>query len=207
MTLALPSSRVDPVHRAASSLSAVAATASPNESQLIAGCKAGDRRAQRTVYERYSPLMLAVARRYTARDSDAEDVLVEAFFKVFDKIGSFRENGSFEGWIRRIVVNQALMLLRKKHALKQAGELADVNPAAFAVPAAAADQLAEADILNLLDRMPIGYRTVFNLYVIEGYKHREIAEMLDISINTSKSQLILAKKRLREQLEALGYGR
>jgi len=97
------------------------------------------------------------------------------------------------------------MLLRKKHALKQASELSDVNPTAFSVPAEAADRLAEADIMNLLDRMPPGYRTVFNLYVVEGYKHREIAELLEISINTSKSQLILAKKRMREQLEALGY--
>jgi len=176
-----------------------------NEQQLISGCKANDRRSQRAVYDRFSPVMLAVARRYTARDADAEDVLVTAFFKVFDKIGTFTDSGSFEGWIRRIVVNEALMLLRKKHALKQASELSDVNPTAFSVPAEAADRLAEADIMNLLDRMPTGYRTVFNLYVVEGYKHREIAELLDISINTSKSQLILAKKRMREQLEALGY--
>ena len=176
------------------------------EQQLITGCKANERRAQRVVYDRYSPVMLAVARRYTARDADAEDVLVSAFFKVFDKISSFTESGSFEGWIRRIVVNEALMLLRKKHALKHAAEIEDVGPANFSVPAEAASRLAEADIMNLLDRMPIGYRTVFNLYVVEGYKHREIAELLGISINTSKSQLILAKKRMREQLTSLGYG-
>ncbi len=97
------------------------------------------------------------------------------------------------------------MLLRKKHALKRAAELTEVNPASYSVPAAAAERLAERDILRLLDGLPTGYRTVFNLYVIEGYKHREIAELLKISINTSKSQLILAKKRLREQLEKLGY--
>lgn len=176
------------------------------EQQLITGCKANERRAQRAVYDRYSSVMLAVARRYTARDTDAEDVLVTAFFKVFDKIGTFTDSGSFEGWIRRIVVNEALMLLRKKHALKHASELENVNPTSFSVPAEAASRLAEADIMNLLDRMPVGYRTVFNLYVVEGYKHREIAEMLGISINTSKSQLILAKKRMREQLTALGYG-
>jgi len=176
-----------------------------DEPQMIAGCKARDRRTQRAVYERYSPLMLAVARRYTSRDADAEDVLVTAFFKVFDKIGSFKENGSFEGWIRRIVVNEALMLLRKKHALKQAAELGDVNPAAFSIPPSATERLAEADIMRLLDTMPVGYRTVFNLYVVEGYKHREIAELLDISINTSKSQLILAKKRMRQELEKMGY--
>jgi RNA polymerase sigma-70 factor (ECF subfamily) len=175
------------------------------EEELIAGCRANDRRAQRAVYDRYAPLMGAVARRYCHRDADAEDVVVGAFYRVFSKIDSFRESGSFEGWIRRIVVNEALMLLRKKYALKRASELTDVNPSHYAIPARAAERLAEQDILNLLDAMPVGYRTVFNLYVIEGYKHREIAELLGISINTSKSQLILAKKRLREQLERLGY--
>ena len=175
------------------------------EQELIAGCKANDRKAQRAVYDRFSPLMGAVARRYCHRDADAEDVLVSAFFKVFDKIDTFNEEGSFEGWIRRIVVNEALMLLRKKHALKRASELTEVNPASYAIPAAAAERLAERDILDLLDKLPVGYRTVFNLYVVEGFKHREIADLLEISINTSKSQLILAKKRLREQLEKLGY--
>ena len=172
---------------------------------MIDGCRANDRRVQRTVYDHFSPLMSAVARRYCRRDADADDVLVAAFFRVFDKIDSFSENGSFEGWIRRIVVNEALMLLRKKHALKQPTELSEVKPSSFAIPATAADRLAEQDILDLLDTMPTGYRTVFNLYVIEGYKHREIAEQLGISINTSKSQLILAKKRLREQLVKMGY--
>lgn len=164
-----------------------------------------DRRVQRAVYDRFSPLMAAVARRYCRRDADADDVLVSAFFKVFDKIDTFGGEGSFEGWIRRIVVNEALMLLRKKHALVKAADLTEIKPVYFSIPAEAAEILAERDILKLLDGMPFGYRTVFNLYVVEGYKHREIAEQLDISINTSKSQLILAKKRLREQLEKLGY--
>ena len=172
---------------------------------MIEGCKSGNRRAQRAVYDRYSPVMMAVARRYTARDADAEDILVSGFFKVFNRIDSFADTGSFEGWIRRIVVNEALMLLRKNHALKQASDIADVNPNYFATPADANQQLAEADIMAELDKMPVGYRTVFNMYVIEGYKHREIAELLDISINTSKSQLILAKKRMREQLLKIGY--
>lgn len=172
---------------------------------MIAGCKAQDRRAQRATYEHFAPLMGAVARRYCLREADADDVLVSAFFKVLDKINTFNESGSFEGWIRRIVVNEALMLLRKKHALRRATEISEVNPTSFAIAPAAAHRLAERDILELLDTMPVGYRTVFNLYVVEGYKHREIAELLGISINTSKSQLILAKKRMREQLEKMGY--
>ncbi|OAV45464.1 RNA polymerase sigma factor [Lewinella sp. 4G2] len=175
------------------------------EQEMVQGCKRKDRRTQRAVYDRYSSTMLGVARRYTNRDTDAEDVMVSGFFKAFDKIASFKEDGSFEGWIRRIVVNEALMLLRKKHALKQATEIADVNPQYFSTPASATASLSEADILHQLDLMPVGYRTVFNLYVVEGYKHREIADMLGISINTSKSQLILAKKRMRDQLSQLGY--
>ena len=183
------------------------ATSSVNPFDLIAGCKRQNRRAQQAVYERYAPTMSAVARRYAPTDADADDILVSAFYKVFDKIDTFTDDGSFEGWIRRIVVNESLMLLRKKHALRRASELSDVNPTHFAVEASAPANLGEADILELLDKLPLGYRTVFNLYVIEGYKHREIAEELGISINTSKSQLILAKKRLREQLENLGYQR
>ncbi|MEL7378046.1 MAG: sigma-70 family RNA polymerase sigma factor, partial [Bacteroidota bacterium] len=113
--------------------------------------------------------------------------------------------GSFEGWVRRIMVNEALMKLRKKHALKLASDLEDINPNQFSQAAQIDDQLARQDILALLDQLPTGYRTVFNLYVIEGYKHREIADMLGISINTSKSQLIVAKKRLREALEKINY--
>lgn len=149
--------------------------------------------------------MLGVIRRYVSRLDEAEDLLVEGLFRAMDKIDSFNEQGSFEGWIRRIVVNEALMFLRKKHALKQASEISDVNPLYFSQRPRASDDLAAQDILDLLDQLPAGYRTVFNLYVIEGYKHREIAELMDISINTSKSQLILAKQRMRQLLQAVNY--
>lgn len=149
--------------------------------------------------------MLGVIRRYVSRLDEAEDLLVEGLFKVMDKVDTFSGQGSFEGWIRRIVVNEALMYLRKNHALKQASELSDVNPTVFSQRPRAHEDLAAQDILDLMDQLPTGYRTVFNLYVIEGYKHREIAELMDISINTSKSQLILAKQRLRRLLKAMNY--
>ncbi|MCB0638390.1 MAG: RNA polymerase sigma factor [Lewinella sp.] len=173
------------------------------EAALIQACKANDRQAQQQLYERFSPVMFGVCLRYVSRREDAEDVLVEAFFKVFDNLDQFQGNGSFEGWIRRIVVNEALMFLRKKHALKNAYEIQEH----FDLPDQPhiVNDLATQDILGLLAQLPNGYRTVFNLYVLEGYKHREIAEMLDISINTSKSQLILAKKRLRELLTQMNY--
>ena len=165
---------------------------------LIDGLRREDRRAQRRLYERYSGLFFAVCLRYLKRADAAEDAMIDGFFKVMTKIGTYTGEGNFEGWMRRVMVNECLMRLRKRKSLGMTVELADhqLPPE----PAEALEALAEADLLRLLDRLPTGYRTVFNLYVIEGYKHREIAEQLGISINTSKSQLILAKKRLREFL-------
>lgn len=175
------------------------------ENDIIKGCQRGDRSAQKALYDRYAPKMLGVIRRYVSRLDEAEDLLVEGLFKVLDKIDTFQEQGSFEGWIRRIIINETLMQLRKKHALKQAVEMGEVNPNFFSQAPKAIGRLEAQDILDLLDQLPIGYRTVFSLYVLEGYKHREIAELLDISINTSKSQLILAKQKLRQRLEIMNY--
>jgi RNA polymerase sigma-70 factor (ECF subfamily) len=164
------------------------------EIELIQACKNKNPRAQKLLWEKYSPNMFGVCKRYVKNLEDAEDVLVEGFFKVMTKIDMYSGNGSFEGWIRRIVVNEALMFLRKKHNFNRTVEINDNLDHKTTVTIE--DELQAQDILNLLSKLPTGYRTVFNLYVIEGYKHREIAEELGISINTSKSQLILAKKRL-----------
>ena len=127
---------------------------------------------------------------------DAEDVMIESFYKIFSKISQYKGQGSFEGWMKRIVINESLMHIRKKNNLNLHIELEKAYDAKE--DAVAVDQLQYEEVLSLLEELPHGYRTIFNLYVIEGYKHREIAELLKISINTSKSQLILAKKRLRE---------
>ena len=168
------------------------------EAELIKGCRRGDRLAQKMLYERFAPKMFGVCKRYVRSREDAEDVLVEGFFKVYDNIDKFRGQGSFEGWIRRIVVNQALMSLRKKHNFQLTVEVSNIE---VQTGINVEDELAAEDIMNLLNKLPVGYRTVFNLYVVEGYKHREIAEIMGISINTSKSQLILAKKRLRSLIK------
>lgn len=173
------------------------------EQELIIRCQQNDALAQRKLYESYSPVMLGVCRRYIRRLEDAEDVLVEAFCKVFKHLSQYTGNGSFEGWIRRIVVNESLMFLRKKHALKNSFEIQDHFDLRDDQNMEA--ELAAKDIIYLLNQLPNGYRTIFNLYVLEGYKHREIAEELGISINTSKSQLILAKKRLQTLLINVGY--
>ncbi len=172
------------------------------EQELIKACRKRHRKAQKTLYERYTPKMFGICRRYVKRHEDAEDVLVEAFFKVLTNIDQYKGEGSFEGWIRRIVVNECLMFLRKKHNFHLTLEIADFDMPNYYT---AQQDLEADDILNVLDQLPTGYRTVFNLYVLEGYKHREIAELLGISINTSKSQLILAKKKLKQALENLQY--
>ncbi|RME09426.1 MAG: sigma-70 family RNA polymerase sigma factor [Bacteroidetes bacterium] len=165
-----------------------------SEKELIQACRANDRKAQKALYDRYAPVMLAICRRYVGVLEDAEDVMVEGFFKVFSKIDSYKGEGSFEGWIKRIMVNEALMFLRKNNPLKFSEELND-RMRGVEMPGIESRLTAE-QIIALLDELPPGYRTVFNLFVIEGYKHREIADELGISINTSKSQLILAKARM-----------
>ena len=168
------------------------------ENEIIEGCKNQSRQAQKALYDHFSPIMFGVCKRYCKNREDAEDVLINGLFKAMNNIHQYQGNGSFEGWIRRIVVNEALMFLRKRQKITVEIEEYHVGaPTGGTIE----DELAAQDILSLLEYLPTGYRTVFNLYVLEGYKHREIAEMLGVSINTSKSQLILAKKRLRELLE------
>ncbi len=169
-----------------------------NEKDLIIACKQKDRKAQKLLFDRYSAKLLGICRRYVKTEANAEDVMIEGMFKILTKIDQYHGNGSFEGWMRRVVVNEALMFLRKAHNFNMTVEINNIEvPSQVSVE----DDLAAEEILNLMDKLPTGYRTIFNLYVVEGYKHREIAEMLDISINTSKSQLILAKKRLKTMIE------
>lgn len=170
--------------------------------ELIQACKKNDPLAQKELYTRYSPLLLGVCFRYLKNRQDAEDVLIEGFMKVFTRIDQYSGEGSFEGWMRRIMVNEALMFLRKNNPLTHAVDASEIPLSNEQWNAE--DRLMEADVLRLLDQLPTGYRTIFNLYVIEGYKHREIGEMLGISIHTSKSQLIQARNRLSQLLENRG---
>ncbi|MFN4256465.1 MAG: RNA polymerase sigma factor [Saprospiraceae bacterium] len=165
------------------------------ERDLIERCLAGERTAQKVFYERYSPLMFSVCRRYLRKREDAEEALVNGLFKALTNLHSYQFAGSFEGWVRKIVVNEALMLLRKTQPLVFPGDEFQIpdQPDSFNIEA----DISAREILELLDQLPNGYRTVFNLYVLEGFKHHEIAEQLGISINTSKSQLILAREKLK----------
>ena len=177
-----------------------------NEKQLIKKSASGDRGAQRRLYEKYSPKMLGVCRRYVKDVQFAEDVMIKGFVKVFKSLDSFRYEGSFEGWIRRIMVRESISHLRRNQFLVYDG--ATVVQATSRAGDTGDEWDAEY-IQSFIDALPDGYRTVFTLYAIEGYKHAEIAEMLAISESTSKSQLFKARKFLQEQLvneNIVGYG-
>lgn len=169
------------------------------EQELIKGCKKQDRRAQKYLYDRYAPILLGICRRYVKQMEDAEDVMLESFYKIFSNIDQYEGKGSFEGWLKRISVNESLMFLRKKHNFNLSIESNHLELAGDGI--GVEEMLFEQDILEVMDSLPTGYRTIFNLYVIDGLKHREIADELGISINTSKSQLIQAKRKLASLLK------
>ncbi len=175
-------------------------TNASNIEDLIERCRQEDRSAQQALYERYAPMLLGLCRRYITQGDEAEDVMIEGFFKVFKNLDQFDGRGSFEGWMKRLMINEALMRLRKKKLIQV--ELNDQTSIPVEDHEFENLDIDSSEIIPLLDKLPEGYRTVFNLYVMEDFKHREIAELLQISINTSKSQLILAKKKLKQLIEA-----
>lgn len=171
-----------------------------NEHELITGCIREEAACQREVFNRYAGRMLGVCQRYARNPADAEDILQDAFIKVFDKMHQFKFEGSFEGWIRKIVVNTAL----KKYSLRRyekevvGYEIKDrdegiLEPGAYS-------HLSEKDLIELINNLPDGYRLIFNLYVIEGFQHEEIATMLNIQPGTSRSQLVKARMMLQKQI-------
>lgn len=171
------------------------------EAQLITALKRGESRAHKVVYERFAGKMMAVCTRYCANRADAEEVMLDGFMRVFEKIGQFREDGSFEGWVRRVMVTESLMFLRKNKQWRQEIPLEDVTVEPDYEWADTS--LNETDLLRLVNQLPDGYRTIFNLYAIEGYTHAEIAQMLGISEGTSKSQLSRARLLLQANLKKL----
>jgi len=169
------------------------------ESDLIKGCMDGNRRMQEELYHRFSPRMYAVCLRYAGNSEEAEDILQEGFIKVFKKLDSFRSEGSFEGWVRRIFVNTAIEHFRRKRYLMPVTEKEEntIEGKYLSV----LDDLAARDIMALVQELSPGYRTVFNLYVVEGYTHKEIGDMMGISEGTSKSQLSRAKVILQDMVK------
>lgn len=163
--------------------------------QLIADARMNKRAAQQALFEQYSPKMLSVCRQYVKDVQHAEELMLAGFLKVFTHIASFKNAGSFEGWIRRIMVNTCISFLRKKHPV----QLTDED---FVFDARATHSLESTeleDVQRMIDTLPVGYKMVFNLYAVEGYKHAEIAKELGISESTSKSQLFKARKWLQHE--------
>lgn len=174
-----------------------------NELQIIAGCKGKQRDAQRKLYEKYSRTMYSICLRYCTDAFTAQDLLQDGFIKVFAHIDSFQNKGSFEGWLKRIFINQALENLRKKKAIIQTAD--DVQNLPDVVDDSTEDgdiyKISETELLKMVQELPRGYAAVFNLYAIEEYSHKEIAEMLDISEGTSRSQYVRARQLLQERVK------
>lgn len=168
------------------------------EADIIKGCLKGDRRAQQHLYEKYSGKFLAICLRYIKEREMAEDVMIAGFMKIFEKLPQFEEKGSFEGWMKKIIVNESLIALRKsKHlALELNLDFYDEVHG----PQYEFRDLEASELMSMIQELPVGYRTVFNLYAIEGYTHGEISNLMGISENTSKSQLSRARGLLRQRL-------
>jgi RNA polymerase sigma factor (sigma-70 family) len=176
--------------------------------QLIDRCKAGERKAQELLYKQFAAKMLAVCMRYATDRMEAEDMLQNGFIKVFQKMNDYRGEGAFEGWVRRIMVHSSIEYYRKHHKMLQVVDVVkgvnepSVNPVA-------ASNLDAQLLINMIQQLAPGYRIVFNLYALEGYSHKEIADMVGITEGASKSQLSRARNVLKEQIakmEGTSYG-
>lgn len=174
-----------------------------NDAQLIKQCAKGNRKAQRELYETYQVVMHKVCLGYASDREMAKDMLQEGFIRVFKNIGSFKNNGSFEGWMRRVFVNSCLNYIRS-NKLGQLVYLEDDNELEPFLQNNNNDALAKLDVNDfeiIISKLPLGYRTVLNLYFVEGYTHEEIAKSLGITTGTSKSQLAKAKRKLRNNID------
>jgi RNA polymerase sigma factor (sigma-70 family) len=174
------------------------------EEELIRRCQKAESKAQKVLYDRFADRMFRVSFRYIKNQVDAEDIIMMAFTKIFGQIAKFayQGEGSLEGWIRKIVVNESLMWLRRRHnfLMSESIDLSQPEPEILQL-----SELEAKDILAMVAQLPTGYRTVFNLFTMEGYTHKEIGAMLEISENTSRSQLFKAKALLQKMLTQEGF--
>ncbi|MAO15591.1 RNA polymerase sigma factor [Muricauda ruestringensis] len=172
-----------------------------NEKQLIKKSIKGDQQAQRLLYDKFSSKMLSVCRRYIKDLHFAEDVMIHGFVKVFNHLSSYQHKGSFEGWVRTIMVRESISYLRKRQFVVYDDDTLELNGEV----STSNDGILDVEyVQHLIDELPEGYKAVFLLYAIEGYGHKEIAEMLEISEGTSKSQLFKARKMLQDNLSLKG---
>jgi len=173
------------------------------EAALIKKCIRQEKEAQKILFERYAPVLLGICRRYVLNMTEAEDILQEGFVKIFLNLGAFEGKGTLLNWMKKIMVNTAITYYHKNYKHRYHKEIDEAQ--SFVLPG---NELTDMDftrdeLLEVIDSLPEGYRMIFNLYAVEGYKHREIAEMLEIDVNTSKSQYSRAKKTIRSHLERI----
>jgi RNA polymerase sigma-70 factor (ECF subfamily) len=166
---------------------------------LIKGCLAQNQKSQKTLFDTFAPTMYAICYRYAGNSDQAKDLLQDGFIKVFTKLGEFKFEGSFEGWMKRIFINHALEYLRKENRQPDMINVDDAHNISAEV--SSFTNIDTRQILSLIQKLPTGYRTVINLYIIEGYSHKEIAEMLGITESTSKTQLFKARLMLQKMLK------
>jgi RNA polymerase sigma factor (sigma-70 family) len=180
-----------------------------DEDNLLKECLSGNTRAQKLLYERYAPRMYGVCVRYAPDQNMAEDFMQEGFIRIFSKLGSFKSQGSLEGWMRRVMVNTSLEILRKKDILRNSIELSYHESQGDDAHFNIADETNDNSITGMVtaetlykavSEMPVGFRTVFNLYAVEDFSHKEISSMLEISEGTSKSQYARARAWLQKRL-------
>ncbi len=169
------------------------------EQAILVGCLKNDSTAQRELYNRYSPKMLSVCYRFSNNREDAEDMLQEGFIKIFTQINSFQNKGAFEGWVRKIIIHTCINFLKKNKKFK---ESIDLDEATYlAIKEETVPSIMQArQVVECIRLLPIGYKTVLNLYALEGYSHKEIADILDIEESTSRSQYTRAKVMLESIL-------
>lgn len=166
---------------------------------LVIRCKANERKAQELLYKQFASKMLGVCLRYATDRMEAEDMLQNGFIRVFQKIADYRGDGSFEGWVRRIMINSSIEYYRKHHKMLSMADF-EHNGNEPSVNAVAIARLDANDLMGLIQQLSPGYRMVFNLYAIEGYSHKEIGEIIGISEGASKSQLSRARAILKQQI-------
>jgi RNA polymerase sigma-70 factor (ECF subfamily) len=169
-----------------------------SEAELVHGCLREDRHCQEMLYRRYAPRMYAVCLRYARHEMEAQDLMQDGFIRVFEKLADFRQQGSLEGWIRRIMVHTAINLYRRKAFQNE--RMGMERPPDAPVPPSAEAELNTRELLRCVAELPDGYRMVFNLYALEGYDHGEIAAMLGCSESTSRSQLSKARRMLQARV-------
>jgi len=174
-----------------------------SDQKIIEGCAKHDRKAQQLLYDKYSRFLLGICLRYASDKAEAEDILQDSFLKIFFNIKEYSGTGSFIGWLRKVAVNTAITNYHKNLKYRYHIEIEEFVSVETGVESFEEDYFTSDELYKVLNNLPSGYRMVFNLYAVEGYKHKEIAKMLGIDTNTSKSQYSRAKAAIRDKLEKL----